>query len=266
LAGPMREHEVLSNYLGGAWIPASSGRAQPVHDPATGERLAEVPLSGAADVDRAVTVAGQALATWRRVPAVQPARTLQRFRDLLERSAQELARTITAEHGKTLDEARGEVRRAVEHVEHACAVPSMLMGRGLEDIAAGLDCEASRQPVGVFTAITALDAPAAGPLGFWPYAVAAGNTFIVKPSELVPLSQQLLFELAHEAGFPAGVVNLLHGDREAARALVDHPGVAGVSFVGSTPAAREVYAAAAAAGKRVQAFGGARNHIVVMPD
>ena len=262
----MRNSDLLQNYMGGAWIPAATQRTLEVTNPASGEVLATVPLSGQGDVDRAVTVAGQAFATWRRVPAVQRARTLFRFKNLLDRNFEELARTITLEHGKTLDEARGEVRRGIENVEHACGIPSLLMGKALEDVAAGIDCETFQQPIGVFAAVTPFNFPAMVPLWFWPYAVATGNTFIVKPSELVPLSQQLLFELAHEAGFPAGVVNLVHGDREAALALVEHPEVAGVSFVGSSPVARELYRTAAAHGKRVQALGGAKNHVVVMPD
>ena len=262
----MRSSDVLSNYMGGAWIPASSQKSVEVLNPATGEVLAAVPLSGQGDIDRAVTVASQAFSTWRRVPAVQRARALFRFKNLLEKNFEELARTITLEHGKTLDEARGEVRRGIENVEHACGIPALMMGKALEDVAAGIDCETFQQPVGVFAAVTPFNFPAMVPLWFWPYAVATGNTFIVKPSELVPLSQQLLFELAHEAGFPAGVVNLVHGDGEAAEALVAHPDVAGISFVGSSPVARDLYAAAAARGKRVQAFGGAKNHVVVMPD
>jgi malonate-semialdehyde dehydrogenase (acetylating)/methylmalonate-semialdehyde dehydrogenase len=262
----MRTSEVLPNYMGGAWIPASSSRTLEVRNPATAEVLAVVPLSARDDVDRAVTVASQAFATWRRVPAVQRARSLFRFKNLLEKNFEELARTVTLEHGKTLDEARGSVRRGIENVEHACGIPSLMMGKALEDVAAGIDCETFHQPIGVFAAITPFNFPAMVPLWFWPYAVATGNTFIVKPSELVPLSQQLLFELAHEAGFPAGVVNLVHGDREAAQALIDHPEVAGVSFVGSSPVAREVYRSGAERGKRVQALGGAKNHVVVMPD
>src|SRR6188508_1850016 len=218
----MRDSDVLCNYMGGAWIPASSQRTVEVTNPATGEVLAAVPLSGRDDVDRAVTVASQAFATWRRVPAVQRARTLFRFKNLLEKNFEELARTITLEHGKTLDEARSEVRRGIENVEHACGIPSLMMGKALEDVAAGIDCETFQQPIGVFAAVTPFNFPAMVPLWFWPYAVATGNTFIVKPSELVPLSQQLLFELAHEAGFPAGVVNLVHGDREAAEQLIEH--------------------------------------------
>jgi malonate-semialdehyde dehydrogenase (acetylating) / methylmalonate-semialdehyde dehydrogenase len=258
--------ETLANYIGGTWLAAASRRALPVENPATGVVLAQVPLSGEADVDRAVTVAQQAFTTWRRVPAVQRARLLCRFRELLEERLEDLARTITLEHGKTLDEARGEVRRAIETVEHACGAPSLMMGERLEDVAAGVDCETVRQPVGVFAAITPFDLPLLVPLWFWPYAVATGNCFIVKPSERVPLTARLLFELADEAGFPAGVVNLVHGDRETAAALVRHPGVAGVSLVGATATARAVYRLAAEHGKRVQALGGARNHLVVLPD
>jgi malonate-semialdehyde dehydrogenase (acetylating) / methylmalonate-semialdehyde dehydrogenase len=262
----MREDQVLCNYMGGAWIPASSPRTLEVENPATGELLCRLPLSGQDDVDRAVTVAAQAFTTWRRVPPVQRSRALFRFKNLLEKNFEELARTVTLEHGKTLDEARASVRRGIENVEHACGIPTLMMGETLEDVAAGIDCETFRQPIGVFAAVTPYNFPAMVPLWFWPYAVATGNTFIVKPSELVPLSQQLLFELAHEAGFPAGVVNLVHGDREVAQALVAHPGVSGISFVGSSPVAREIYRTAAERGKRVQAFGGAQNHVVVMPD
>ncbi|HUS64193.1 MAG TPA: CoA-acylating methylmalonate-semialdehyde dehydrogenase [Kofleriaceae bacterium] len=258
--------EHLRNYMGGAWIPASSERTLELRNPATGEPVAVVPLSAQQDVDRAVTVAVQAFATWRRVPAVQRARTLFRYKNLLEKSSEDIARTVTIEHGKTLDEARGEVRRGIENVEHACGIPALMMGETLEDVAAGIDCETFRQPIGVFAAVTPFNFPAMVPLWFWPYAVATGNTFIVKPSEITPLSQQLLFELAHEAGFPAGVVNLVHGDREVAQALVEHPDVAGLSFVGSSDVARAVYQAAAARGKRVQALGGAKNHVVVMAD
>ncbi len=262
----MREDDVLCNYMGGAWIASSSPRTLDVHNPASGDMLCRVPLSGQDDVDRAVTVATQAFATWRRVPTVQRARVLFRFKNLLERAFEELARTITIEHGKTLDEARSSVRRGIENVEHACGIPSLMMGEALEDVAAGIDCETFLQPIGVFAAVTPYNFPAMVPMWFWPYAVATGNTFILKPSELVPLSQQLLFEIAHEAGFPAGVVNLVYGDREAAQALIDHLGVAGLSFVGSSPTAREVYRAAAGRGKRVQALGGAKNHVVVAPD
>ena len=258
--------ETLKNYIGGAWISASTERTLDVVNPATGERLARVPLSSTVDVDRAVTVAREAFDTWRRVPPVQRARYLFKYKSLLEKNSEEIARIITEEHGKTLDEARGDIRRGIENVEHACGIPTLMMGDTVEDVAAGIDCETIRQPLGVFAAITPFNFPAMVPLWFWPYAVATGNTFIVKCSEQVPLTQRKLFELAHEAGFPNGVLNLVHGDKEVVDAIVDHPDVAGVSFVGSTHVARRVYQNAAAHGKRAQALGGAKNHMVVMPD
>jgi malonate-semialdehyde dehydrogenase (acetylating)/methylmalonate-semialdehyde dehydrogenase len=259
--------ETLRNYIGGHWIEAStSGRTLPVTNPATGELIARVPLSDKADVDRAVSVAQNAFEAWREVPAIQRARYLFKFKELLERNAEELARIVTSEHGKTLDEARGSIRRGIENVEHACGTPALMMGESLEDVGAGIDCETIRQPLGVFAAVTPFNFPAMVPLWFWPYAVATGNTFIVKPSEQVPLAQQMLFQLAHSAGFPAGVLGLVHGDKNVVEHLLDHPQVQGISFVGSTSVAKHVYKRAAETGKRVQALGGAKNHIVVMPD
>jgi len=258
--------ETLTNYIGGAWISASSNRSLPITNPATGEALCRVPYSRAEDVERAVSVARDAFDTWREVPAVQRARYLFRFKAQLDKRAEDLAKVITSEHGKTIDEARAEVRRGIENVEHACGIPTLMMGDALEEIAAGIDCQTVRQPLGVFAAITPFNFPAMVPLWFFPYAVATGNTCIIKPSELAPLSQNFLFELIEESGFPAGVANLVHGDREVAEALVSHPDVAGVSFVGSTPVARDIYRRAAEHGKRVQAFGSAKNHVVIMPD
>jgi malonate-semialdehyde dehydrogenase (acetylating)/methylmalonate-semialdehyde dehydrogenase len=256
----------VSNFIGGRWETSSTSHTRDVVNPATGELLATVPMSRASEVDRAVSVALQAFASWRQVPAVNRARYLFRYKTLVETHAEELARTITLEHGKTLDESRGSVRRGLENVEHACAMPALLLGDVLEDVTAGVDTETTRQPIGVFAAATPSSYPAMVPLWFWPYAVAAGNTFVVKPSQQVPLSQQFLFELIEQAGFPAGVVNLVHGDREVVDALIEHPGLAGLSFVGSSPVAREVYRRAAEHGKRIQALGGAKNHLVVMPD
>src|SRR6266581_1603780 len=178
----------------------------------------------------------------------------------------EIAAIITRENGKTLDEARGSLRRGIENVEHACGIPTLMMGRALEDVAAGIDCEYVRQPLGVFAAVTPFNFPAMVPMWFWPYAIAAGNTFILKPSEQVPLTATRIAELAHEAGFPPGVLNLVHGGKEAVQALLEHPDVAGISFVGSSAVARHVYEEAAKHGKRAQALGGAKNHIVVLPD
>src|SRR5256885_4902219 len=170
------------------------------------------------------------------------------------------------EHGKTLDESRGSVRRGIENVEHACGIPTLMMGKALEDIASGIDCEYVRQPLGVFAAITPFNFPAMVPFWFWPYAIATGNTFVLKPSEQVPFSSTRILELAHEAGIPAGVLNMVHGAKDAVNAILAHPGIAGVSFVGSSPVAKYVYQEAAKYGKRVQALGGAKNHVIVMPD
>ena len=258
--------EKVANFIGGQWETSATSHTVDVVNPATGEMLATVPMSRATEVDRAVSVATQAFASWRQVPAVVRARYLFRFKALVETHAEELARTITLEHGKTLDEARGSVRRGLENVEHACGMPAHLLGDMLEDVTAGVDTETTRQPIGVFAAATPSSYPAMVPLWFWPYAVAAGNTFIVKPSQQVPLSQQFLFELVEQAGFPAGVINLVHGDKEVVEALIEHPDLSGLSFVGSTPVARKVYQRAAERGKRIQALAGAKNHLVVMPD
>jgi malonate-semialdehyde dehydrogenase (acetylating)/methylmalonate-semialdehyde dehydrogenase len=189
-----------------------------------------------------------------------------RFRDLLERNFEELSRLVTTEHGKTLEESRGSVRRGLECVEVACGAPSMLMGESLENVSPGIDCATYRQPVGVCAAITPFNFPVMVPLWFLPFALVSGNTFVLKPSEQVPLSAARIFELLQDCGLPPGVVNLVHGGREVVGAICDHPGIRAVSFVGSTPVAREVYRRATHAGKRVQALGGAKNYVVVMPD
>lgn len=256
----------IANYIGGAWVRSGSADSLPLTNPATGEGLGRVPLSGAAEVDAAVQAALAAFPRWRGTPPVVRARYLFAFKALLESHFDELARIVTQENGKTLDEARGSVRRGIENVEHACGIPTLMMGATLEDVAQGIDCEFVRQPMGAFACITPFNFPAMVPLWFWPYAIASGNTFIIKPSEQVPLSQQRMVELAHEAGIPAGVLNLVHGGKDAVNALLAHEGVAGISFVGSSPVARHVYATAAQHGKRVQALGGAKNHIIVMPD
>jgi malonate-semialdehyde dehydrogenase (acetylating)/methylmalonate-semialdehyde dehydrogenase len=256
----------LQDYVGGKWIASLAKSAQDVRNPATGEAIGEVPLGTAADVDRAVNAAHAAFAAWRATPAVQRARFLFELKYLLEKNAEELARTVTRENGKTLDEARGSVRRGIECVEVAAGAPSMLMGQVLEDVAKGIDCESVRQPIGVFACIAPFNFPAMVPLWFYPFAVACGNTFVCKPSEQVPFSQKFIFELIHEAGFPAGVLNLVNGAKDCVNALCTHPLVKGISFVGSSPVAEHVYKTAAAHGKRVQALGGAKNFLIVMPD
>jgi len=191
---------------------------------------------------------------------------LHRLKALMEQHFEELARTVTTEHGKTLDEARGSVRRGIECVEVACGAPSLMQGFGLEDISAGVDCHVVRQPLGVVAAIAPFNFPAMVPMWFLPFAIAVGNTFILKPSEQVPLSQRMMVDLLQKCGLPPGVVNLVNGGRDVVNAICDHPGIRAVSFVGSTPVARHVYQRATHAGKRVQALGGAKNFVVVMPD
>ncbi|MBX6387131.1 MAG: aldehyde dehydrogenase family protein, partial [Microbispora sp.] len=254
------------NFIGGRWQPASGAEALPVRDPATGELLGAVGLSTRSDVDRAVQAAAAAFPDWRATPVVQRVRVLFRLKMLLEAHQAELARSVTREHGKVYADAFGEVRRGIENVEHACGTPALMMGETLEDVAPGIDCEAVRQPLGVFAAITPYNFPVMIPLWFWPYAVATGNTVVLKPSEQDPLTHQRIVELAVEAGLPPGVLNVVHGTQEAVTALLDHPDVKGVSFVGSSRVARIVYARAGAAGKRVQALGGAKNHMIVLPD
>lgn len=257
---------MMQNYVAGAWMASTATDALDVRNPATGEMLGRVPLSPAGDVDRAVAAARAAFPGWRATPAVERARALFRLKGLLDENKEELARSLTLEHGKGLDETRGEVQRGIENVEHACGIPTLMMGETLEDIAPGIDCETIRQPIGVFAGITPYNFPVMIPLWFWPYAVATGNTFVLKPSEQDPITHLKVVELAAEAGLPPGVLNVVHGGREAVETLLDHPDVAGISFVGSSRVAKIVYARAAASGKRVQALGGAKNHMVVLPD
>jgi len=256
----------LRNYIGGEWVASSASDFLELTNPATGEPLGRVPLSSARDVDQAAAAAQAAFLKWREVPPVVRARYLFKLKALLEQHFDEIAATVTRENGKTLDEAKGSLRRGIENIEHACGIPTLMMGKTLEDVAAGIDCEYVRQPLGVFAAVTPFNFPAMVPCWFWPYAIATGNTFIMKPSEQVPLSPTRIVELVHEAGIPPGVLNLVHGAKEVVNALLAHPGIAGISFVGSSPVAKHVYQEAAKHGKRVQALGGAKNHVVVMPD
>ena len=257
----------VKNFIGGEWR-SSSGASEwlDVTDPGTGDVLGRVPLSTAADVGSAVEAAAAAYPGWRATPAPARAEVLFRLKRLLEENLGELAATLTREHGKTRAESAAEIRRGIENVAHACGVPTLMMGETLEDIAPGIDCETVRQPLGVFAGITPYNFPVMIPLWFWPYAVATGNTFVLKPSEQDPLTHQRIVDLALEAGLPPGVLNVVHGGREVAESLLDHPGVAGISFVGSSAVARQVYARGAASGKRVQALGGAKNHMIVLPD
>ncbi len=259
--------QTLRNYIGGQWVSAESTEVLEVRNPATDEVLAHVPLSSKADVDAAVERARAAFPAWRRTPPQERARYFFKLRHLLEAHREELARLITTEMGKTLDDARGEVQRGIENVETACGIPSLMMGYSLEDGAAReIDEEVIYQPLGVFAAITPFNFPFMIAFWFWPYAVACGNTFILKPSEQVPLVQQRVFELIEQVNFPPGVINLVNGGKETVNALLDHPGIKGISFVGSSRTAEYVYARASASGKRVQASGGAKNALVIMPD
>jgi malonate-semialdehyde dehydrogenase (acetylating) / methylmalonate-semialdehyde dehydrogenase len=258
--------QTLDNFIGGRWLKARTTEFFDVHNPAVGDVIGRTPLSTSADVDAAVEAARQAFPAWRETPVNTRAQVLYKFKALLEQHFDDLARTVTTEHGKTLDEARGSVRRAIECVEVACGAPSLMMGFGLEDIAKGIDCHVVRQPLGVCAAIAPFNFPAMVPLWFLPFAIVTGNTFVLKPSEQVPLSQRKIVALLQQCDLPPGVVNLVNGGREVVDAICDHPGIRAVSFVGSTAVARHVYQRASHAGKRVQALGGAKNFVVVMPD
>jgi malonate-semialdehyde dehydrogenase (acetylating)/methylmalonate-semialdehyde dehydrogenase len=257
---------VLDNYVAGNWTPSSSSDGLDVTNPANGEVLARVPLSSRADLDAAVDAARAALPAWRAVSTIGRARKLFELRERLVARQEDLARSVTTEMGKTLVDARAEVARMIEMVEAACAIPTTMQGRILEDVSRNIDAETIRQPVGVCAAIVPFNFPAMVPFWFLPFAIACGNTFILKPSEQVPLTQQIAFEELDALGLPAGVVNLVNGGREVVEGILDHPGIDAVSFVGSAPVARIVYERCGATGKRVQALGGAKNHMVVMPD
>ncbi len=256
----------LPNFVDGGWVSSAASSSADVINPATAEILDTVPLTPAAEVDRAVQAAARASESWRRVPPVDRVQSLFRLKTLLDQNREELASCITRECGKTLAESRGEIQRAVENVEVACGIPILLQGEFSEDIASGIDEFMIRQPVGVTTCIAPFNFPAMIPFWFFPYAVACGNTMVVKPSERVPLTMAKVFQLIEQAKFPPGVLSLVNGSRETVDALLDHPRVRSVSFVGSTAVARQVYARAAANGKRVQAQGGAKNPVIILPD
>ena len=256
----------LQNYVDGAWVrPRSTGRLD-VFDPSDGSVIGHVPRSNAEDVDLAVRAAHQAFLKWREVPISDRARTMLAFRHLLDEHAEELARSITREQGKTLEESRGSVFRAIEATDVAASAPTTMQGYFSEDVAPGIDTTLIRQPVGVVAGITPFNFPIMIPLWMAPFAIVCGNTFILKPSERDPLSPSLLPPLFEKAGFPRGVFNLVHGDVDAVNSILTHPGIEAVSFVGSAPTAKHIYTTAAAHGKRVQALAGAKNFMIVMPD
>jgi malonate-semialdehyde dehydrogenase (acetylating)/methylmalonate-semialdehyde dehydrogenase len=256
----------VKNFINGQWVASKSEDIMVNKDPATGELLSEVAMSTREEVGAAVKAAQEAFKEWRRVPAVNRARYLFELKQLLEDNFEELSVVQTKEHGKTIDESRGETRRGIENVEVASGIPSLMMGESLQDIASGIDTKLIREPLGVFACIAPFNFPFMIPLWFMPYAIATGNTFIVKASEYVPNSQTRLFELIDEVDFPPGVVNLLHGSKDVANGLVDHPDVKGITFVGSSPVAKQIYKRCGEVGKRVIAQGGAKNFLVVMPD
>ncbi len=256
----------VSNFINGTWTDSSSTEWQDVLNPATADVLARVPLADAAEVGRAVEAAAAAFPEWRRTPPEDRIQPLFKLKQLLEEHVDDLARIITRENGKTLGEAKGELRRAIENVEVACGIPTMMQGYNLEDVARGIDEIMIRQPLGVIAAITPFNFPGMIPFWFLPYAIATGNTFVLKPSERVPLTMTRAFELIEQTGLPKGVVNLVNGGKTAVDALIDHPKVRAISFVGSTPIARYVYARAGERGKRAQCQGGAKNPVIVLPD
>src|ERR1039458_4247545 len=256
----------LQNFIDGTWSPSTAEQTLNVINPASTQVLAQVPLSPAADVNKAADCAARAFIGWRRTPVGDRIQPLFKLKSLLEANRDDLALTITDECGKTLAESKGEMQRAIENVETACGMPMMMQGTSCEDIAAGIDEHMIRQPRGVVAAIVPFNFP--GMIAFWffPYAVAAGNCFLLKPSERVPITSQKLFALIQAAGFPPGVMQLVNGGRETVNAILDHPGIRAVSFVGSTSTAKYIYSRAAATGKRAQCQGGAKNPVVVMPD
>jgi malonate-semialdehyde dehydrogenase (acetylating) / methylmalonate-semialdehyde dehydrogenase len=256
----------LTNYIHGQWTESRASEWRDVVNPATGEVLASVPLAEAAEVNAAVEAAAAAFPEWRRTPPEDRIQPLFKLKMLLEEHVEDIARIITMENGKTLTEAKAEMRRAIENVEVACGIPMMMQGYNLEDVARGIDEMMIRQPLGVTAAIVPFNFP--GMIAFWylPYAIATGNTFILKPSERVPLTMRYVYELIEKTSLPKGVVNLVNGGKGVVDALIDHPKVRAISFVGSTPVARYIYARSGEQGKRCQCQGGAKNHVIVLPD
>lgn len=258
--------QTLRFFVNGKWETADGSALHPVTNPATGEIIARVPYATAAQVDRVARLAHAAFLKWREVPVVDRVQVFYRYKGLLEQHAEEVARILSRENGKTLDDAKASVRRAIQMVEVACGMPSLMMGDSLENVARGIDSTSIRQPLGVCAGISPFNFPAMVPMWMFPFAIACGNAFILKPSEKVPMTPTRTAELLHDAGVPEGVFNLIHGDKIAVDALLAHPLVRAISFVGSTPVAKYVYETAAKHGKRVQALGGAKNHLVVMAD
>ena len=257
---------VLKNYINGEWVESKSTDIRDVINPATGEVIAKVPMSTVEETEEAIKAANEAFARWRRTIPVTRARYFFEMKALMEGQFEDLARQVVMENGKTIDEARGEIRRGIENVELATGIPSLMMGYNAEDVAVDIDEMVIRQPMGVFFCLAPFNFPSMVPLWFLPTAVATGNSFILKPSPIAPMSSMKLFELIDEIGFPPGVLNMVHGDVDSANTLLDSPGTKGVSFVGSTPIGKIVYERASANGKRAQIQAGAKNFLLVMPD
>jgi malonate-semialdehyde dehydrogenase (acetylating)/methylmalonate-semialdehyde dehydrogenase len=267
LSEVQKNYGKLKNYVNGEWVDSESDKLLDVENPATGEIIAQMPLSTVDETKAAIEVAQEAWQEWRETPPISRARIFFKLKELLELDFENIARIMVQEQGKTIDESRGETRRAIENVEVACGIPSLMFGYGLEDGAAeGIDEDAIISPLGVFAAICPFNFPAMIPYWFWPYAVATGNNYIIKPSSQVPITQNYMFRAVEKAGFPPGVINLVNGSHEVSDTLMEHPKVKGISFVGSSPIAKYVYKKSAENGKRVQAQGGAKNSLVVMPD
>jgi malonate-semialdehyde dehydrogenase (acetylating) / methylmalonate-semialdehyde dehydrogenase len=263
------DHSSLSKcpvFIGGEWQEMSGLEVSPVYNPSRGEVISEVPICGADVVDDAVNAAADAFPVWRETPPTERARLFFRYRQLVEENFDHICQMVAREHGKTLAEARGSAYRGIENIEYACGIPTLVMGDTLENLARGVDCETMQQPLGVCVGITPFNFPAMVPMWMFPLALACGNTFVLKPSEKVPLTANYLIELLEKAGLPKGVLNVVHGGRECVEALLTHPKVRAISFVGSSAVAKQIYESGTRHGKRVQANGGAKNYIVIMPD
>lgn len=256
----------MKNYINGEWVESKSSEIGDVWNPAVGEKIAQVAYGTEEDVDQAVQAAKEAFWEWRTTPPLSRARYLFRLKEAFEENFEEIARVLTTEQGKAIDESRGEVRRMIENVEHATGVTTLMTGYNLEDIATDIDCRGYRQPLGVFGAIVPYNFPAMVAWWFLPYALVSGNTYVVKPSEQVPMTLTKVFEIIDEVGFPEGVVNMVHGSKNVVNAMLDHPDIEGISSVGSTPTAKYIYQRCGETGKRVQALGGAKNIVAIMPD
>jgi malonate-semialdehyde dehydrogenase (acetylating) / methylmalonate-semialdehyde dehydrogenase len=258
--------QTIQNAIDGRKVTSASKRVAPVFNPATGEQIAKLPLSTAQEVNDAVVAARKAAVAWSATPPLKRIKPMFRFKELLDRHADEIARAISKEHGKTHEDALGELARGIDVVDFACGIPHLLKGEFSRNVGPEIDSWSDRQPLGVVAGITPFNFPTMVPMWMYPVAVACGNSFILKPSERDPSPSMLIWELFQEAGFPAGVLNIVHGDKEVVDAILDHPDIKAVSFVGSTPVAEHVYRRGSASGKRVQALGGAKNHMIVMPD